>query len=187
MRAILAALILCALVSSPARARHHHTPRHVACGERHCSDARSPAIRRAVRGVRRVIRRALGLVPGGMTRITTPGGHSAVVAASAAPLFLAFLTDLEREYRVDFVGGYVFRTIAGTRHLSKHAFGLAIDVNQVARNRVTRALPADATALAARHGLVHGAVWSDPDAGHFEVAGATHAPRARRRHYAAAH
>ena len=54
-----------------------------------------------------------------------------------------------------------------------HPRGLAIDINQTGRSRVTHGFPAGVTALAARYGLLHGAVWPHPDVGHFELMSAS--------------
>lgn len=76
---------------------------------------------------------------------------------------------LERTgYRVDFMGGYR-PGHCSQRHM--HSCGLAIDINQTSRDRVTRLFPHEATRLAARYGLLHGAVWNHADTGHFEVRG----------------
>lgn len=74
-----------------------------------------------------------------------------------------------KRYPIYFMGGYRHTKIAGTRRWSKHAFGMAIDVNQTARNRIKKRFPRGVTAAAKRCGLKHGSVWSNPDTGHFEV------------------
>lgn len=112
---------------------------------------------------------------GSMTTISACG-KSVRVSPKAASAFRGFLTELcSGGYKIDFVGGYRNTYIAGTKIKSLHASGLAIDVNQTARNRVTRRLPAGVTQMAARYGLKHGAVWRSPDAGHFELASASYA------------
>jgi hypothetical protein len=72
-----------------------------------------------------------------------------------------------------------------------HPRGLAIDINQTGRNRVTRRFPSGVTALAAQHGLLHGAVWNNADAGHFELLSASPTRHAYARRltgaYASAH
>lgn len=108
----------------------------------------------------------------GLVTIRTPSGKPVVVAAGAARLFKGFLDEVEHAgFRIPFLGGYRATKIAGTNRWSKHASGLAVDICQTARNRVACRLPSNITAIAARYGLTHGAVWSRPDAGHFEVAG----------------
>lgn len=130
------------------------------------------------KGFVREVRRAAG----GMTTIHV-GRHAVVVAASAAGKFKGFLTELAATgYPIKFVGGYRHTKIAGTSTWSKHASGLAIDVNQTSRNRVVHRFPAGVTAMAARWGLTHGAVWRHPDTGHFEVAGGRGHRYASRRH-----
>lgn len=107
---------------------------------------------------------------GGLVTIKTLSGLPVRVAASAAGAFAGFLHEFEQGgYRIRFIGGYRHSKIAGTNTWSKHASGLAIDVCQLARNRVACRLPPDVTAMAARHGLLHGAVWRHPDTGHFEI------------------
>lgn len=102
------------------------------------------------------------------------GGHSLVaksgarasVSTAAMPHFQCLLDKLEGTgYRIDFMGGYASRG-----NSSAHPTGNALDINQTARNRVTRALPYGTTQMAESCGLVHGAVWSNPDGGHFELA-----------------
>lgn len=107
---------------------------------------------------------------GALSLVRAVSGATACVAHSAAVSIGAFVAALEATgYRIDFMGGYAHRMIAGTHHWSLHASGLAIDINQVARNRVTRRFPPGVTALAAQYGLLHGAVWRRPDTGHFEI------------------
>jgi hypothetical protein len=106
----------------------------------------------------------------GMVTLKTKSGQRYTVAAHAANAFAGFVNWLESTgYRIAFIGGYSRRKIAGTNIWSHHARGAAIDINQTARNKVTRPLPRNVTAMAAKFGLKHGAVWSDPDAGHFEL------------------
>lgn len=117
----------------------------------------------------------------GMTRVSAQG-RSITVASSAAPKFRCLLSKLgDAGYPVLTLGG-----LASHGHIrgSKHYSGRAIDINQVRRNVVLRPLPARATAMAESCGLVHGAVWRNPDQGHFEVAGGgrlhgRHHPRRR--------
>lgn len=104
------------------------------------------------------------------TVIHSRSGASARVNSAYASRFLCLIHKLEAVgYRIQFMGGYRHTRIAGTRIWSKHASGNAIDINQTARNRVTRRLPRNATSIASSCGLTHGAIWRHPDTGHFEV------------------
>lgn len=97
--------------------------------------------------------------------ITAASGARTSVSTVAKPHFECLLHKLESAgYHVDFMGGYASRGNA-----SAHPTGNALDINQTGRNRVTRHLPGNATEMAQDCGLVHGAIWSNPDAGHFEM------------------
>jgi hypothetical protein len=97
------------------------------------------------------------------------GRAVACVARSAVGAFQAFVSALESTgYRIDFMGGWWAH--GSCRGCNMHPRGLAIDINQTARNRVTRRFPSGVTELAARYGILHGAVWHNADTGHFEVA-----------------
>lgn len=145
---------------------------------------------RAVRHVRKGVQRVTEVVTGGsMTTIRAQSGATAVVAKASAPKFQALVDKLEESgTKIKFMGGLRKTKIAGTRIWSKHASGNAIDVCQVARNRVTCSLPSNATQIAASVGLLHGAVWRHPDAGHFEVTGGSRYSMVKRgnRQYAVA-
>lgn len=69
-------------------------------------------------------------------------------------------------YKIKFMGGYR-NDPCSKRHM--HGCGLAVDINQFARNVVRPHLPNNATAIASKHGLLHGAVWHNADTGHFEL------------------
>lgn len=104
-----------------------------------------------------------------LVTIKASNGRTAKVAARYSSQFQGFIADLELAgYRIDFIGGW--RAHGSCRRCDAHPAGRAIDVNQTARNRVTRRLPPNITTIAARHGLCHGAIWGNPDRGHFEVA-----------------
>jgi hypothetical protein len=109
----------------------------------------------------------------GLVTLRTKSGQTYNVAAGASRAFSGFVTWLESTgYKITEIGGYAFRRIAGTRTISNHARGTAIDINQQRRNVVSRRLPADVTAKAAEFGLRHGAIWRGrlgPDTGHFEL------------------
>ena len=102
--------------------------------------------------------------------IYSRSGASASVNSAYAPQFRCLISKLEASgYRIQFMGGYRHTKIAGTNRWSKHASGAAIDINQTARNRVTRPFPHGTSSMAASCGLFHGALWRNPDTGHFEV------------------
>lgn len=94
-------------------------------------------------------------------------GASTSVSAAMLPHAQCLLRWLDAVgYRVKDIGGF------GERHnASAHPTGNALDIDQVARNVTTHRLPDGVTAAAASCGLVHGAIWSNPDAGHFEMPG----------------
>ncbi len=97
--------------------------------------------------------------------LVASSGAKTSVSTVARPHFVCLLTKLEVVgYHVDFMGGYASRG-----NSSAHPSGNALDINQTGRNVVTRRLPPNATELARDCGLVHGAVWSNPDQGHFEM------------------
>lgn len=104
---------------------------------------------------------------GGLVLLYTSSGRSFMVAPRAAGAFQGLVDEFERAgFHIPFIGGW--RRHGSVRH-SKHPAGLAIDICQTGRNRVACRMPPNATAIAARYGLVHGAVWRRPDAGHFEA------------------
>lgn len=120
----------------------------------------------------------------GLVTVRTAAGIQIRVAPRAAANFSGFVADLVASgYHISFMGGW--RAHGSCAGCDMHPRGLAIDINQTGRNRVTRAFPVDVTAMAARHGLTHGAVWSNPDQGHFELAGVhRYAARGHRPRYA---
>lgn len=106
----------------------------------------------------------------GLVKLKTQSGKVYVVAAPAARPFQKLIGWLEAKgYQVRMLGGYTYRRIAGTRTMSNHARGTALDINQLGRDRVTAAFPAGTTEQAAKFGLKHGALWNNPDTGHFEL------------------
>jgi len=109
---------------------------------------------------------------GSMAAVHARSGATACVSSSAASNFQEFVSALESTgYHIDFMGGW--RSHGSCRRCDMHPRGLAIDINQTGRSRVTHGFPAGVTALAARYGLLHGAVWPHPDVGHFELASAS--------------
>lgn len=105
---------------------------------------------------------------GNLTTINGCANLKVSVASNVANSFQGFLCELHGVgYPLRFVGGW--RAHGSCRGCNKHPAGLAIDVNQTARNRVTVRLPTNVTAMAAKYGLTHGAVWCHKDQGHFEA------------------
>jgi hypothetical protein len=92
------------------------------------------------------------------------------VASEHAGKFVCLLKKLVASgYPIKDIGGYSYRKIFGTKYLSLHAYGKALDVNQVRYNEVTVQQPKRTTAMAHECGLDSGAEWGTPDTGHFEV------------------
>ena len=176
--AIVALVVAGSIQTSEARARSsHHSARYVS----HTS-VRGTATRERVRfGGRRFARlgrsapqmsRGGAGCGGSMTAVHAGSGATACVSSSAASNFQQFVSALESTgYRIDFMGGW--RSHGSCRRCDMHPRGLAIDINQTGRSRVTHGFPAGVTALAARYGLLHGAVWPHPDVGHFELMSAS--------------
>lgn len=99
-------------------------------------------------------------------RIRSRSGARADVHPVAAERFRCVVQKLERVYSIRVMGGYGCRPI----RTSKHPRGLAMDINQYARDITRPRIPrASATEIARSCGVVHGSVWRNPDAGHFEV------------------
>lgn len=99
--------------------------------------------------------------------IRSRSGATAQVSPSATGAFQCLVDKLDATgYQIKFMGGFRRH---GSVAASKHPHGLALDINQYARNIVRPALPAGTTAMAAGCGLFHGAIWRRADAGHFEV------------------
>lgn len=116
------------------------------------------------------------------------GGHVRVTTAAGADKALeAVSKDLDRlpaklvKYVVPSGGTYNCRVIAGTRRLSVHAFGAAIDVNtrysaywrwekpdSKGRYRWKNRIPAEIVAVFEKHGFVWGGRWHHYDTMHFE-------------------
>ena len=115
-----------------------------------------------------------------LQRIQTSRGVGTSVSSESAPHFQGFLDDLEESGApISSVGGYNRRRIAGTNRWSQHAFANAIDINQLARNKVTPAFakwarenPDKLREIEQKHGMVSGGNWRNPDFGHWEFGGA---------------
>jgi D-alanyl-D-alanine carboxypeptidase len=92
------------------------------------------------------------------------------VATEHASRFVCLLKKLiAADYPIKDIGGYNYRKIFGTKYLSLHAYGKALDVNQVRYNEVTVKQPKHTIKMAHECGLDSGAEWGTPDTGHFEV------------------
>jgi hypothetical protein len=151
--ALLALASICFASTVEAKSRHRHHRHH----HHHARSAHETASHGS-----------LGSFAGNMVKASN--GATAQVNPKYTGRFQCLVRGLEAAgYHIDFMGGYRHSKIAGTGHWSKHATGRALDINQVGRNRVTRRLPASASAIASRCGLYHGAGWRHADAGHFEV------------------
>lgn len=99
--------------------------------------------------------------------LKSSNGKKAYVHPSAVKPFECLLKGLDGiRYPIKFVGGYGCRPL----RTSNHPRGLAIDVNQYSRD-VTKpnVYGWNATKVANSCNLTHGAVWRNPDAGHFEI------------------
>lgn len=114
---------------------------------------------------------------GGLTRVTTAGGKSVTVAASAAPAFKGFLDTLEGQGApLGDLGGYANRNIARTNIPSEHSKGLAVDMGSMkGRDDIDPALrgwinahPAQWRAALSKYGMKSGGDFKDPDLGHVE-------------------
>jgi hypothetical protein len=107
---------------------------------------------------------------GGMASVTTASGKKFQVDARYAQNFQGFINDYEK-------AGGVIGPSSGTlgerpSNPSGHPIGAAIDVNQIGRNIRSGgvSLPAETErAIAAKWGMVSGADWRNPDAGHFGI------------------
>ena len=80
------------------------------------------------------------------------------VATEHASKFVCLLKKLiAADYPIKDIGGYNYRKIFGTKYLSLHAYGKALDVNQVRYNEVTVKQPKHTIKMA--HGMWIG-LWS---------------------------
>jgi hypothetical protein len=118
--------------------------------------------------------------------VRSRSGASARVAPRYAAQFQCLVDWLDQEgFKISSMGGVARRPYGG----SLHPIGGALDIDQVARNRLRhgKRFPAGVNAAAAQCGLMHGdrTVWhSHPDYGHFQVAGLSRGYRHVRRVYA---
>lgn len=110
--------------------------------------------------------------------VRSVSGVAARVAASATQAFQCFVDALDRQ-------GYPIRALGGWRAHgsvpgSLHPAGLAMDVNQVARNVTKPAMPSNEIALANGCGLISGRQWRSADSGHEQLGGWAGWPRHNR-------
>jgi len=96
-------------------------------------------------------------------------GGKVSVAPRAQASFQSLVSWMEgRGYRIKFARGYGH----GTVRRSLHPGGMALDINQTSRNRVTQRYPEGTTEKAASLGIFHGSKWrGSPDYGHFQIGG----------------
>lgn len=122
-----------------------------------------------------------------LVQITTAGGHTLTVNAASAPHIKSFIESLESAGApISSLYGYSNRNIAGTGMKSQHAYGNAIDIDQLGRNVVTpqfrawaEAHPEQLRAAMAQSGMISGGDWRNPDFGHFEWGGGGNIETAR--------
>lgn len=133
--------------------------------------------------IRQACLAALALValalPVDAATIRSKSGVTAQVAAAALGPLQCVVDALEAAgYPVRFLGGWRAR---GSVRGSLHPMGMALDINQVARNRTVPRMPASEIAIARACGAVSGAQWAHGDSGHFQVGGWEGSARRRQR------
>lgn len=112
-------------------------------------------------------------------------GAVAYVARHATAAFQCVVDKLEAAgYRIKEMGGFANR---GHIPGSLHYRGLALDVNQVARNVTVPRMPSNEIEIASSCGLTSGAVWRYADSGHFELQSAQHYASVRHHRHRYAH
>lgn len=94
-------------------------------------------------------------------------GRGAEVHPVGLERFQCLLKGMEEiRYPLKYIGGYGCRPLP----TSNHPRGLAVDLNQSSRDITNPNIYRwKATQVAAKCNLTHGAVWRNPDAGHFEL------------------
>jgi hypothetical protein len=101
--------------------------------------------------------------------VRASSGATASVADRAAGPFQCVVNGLEAAgYRIRFMGGWRRH---GSVRGSLHPSGLAMDVNQVGRNRTIPRMPSNEIAIANGCGVISGAQWRNADSGHFQLGG----------------
>lgn len=115
-----------------------------------------------------------------MTWVRTIQGERFLASKQSAPHLEGFVNDLEAAGApIKAIGGYNPRRIAGSSRWSQHAYGNAIDIDQLGRNRVAVTFGVWAwehsdiiRASARKHGIISGGDWrKNADFGHFEWGG----------------
>lgn len=102
-----------------------------------------------------------------LVTVKSRSGATAQVAPHAAAKLQCVIDGIEAAGgTIQFMGGWRAK---GTIEQSKHPRGEALDINQYARNVVRPGLPKHTSLIAAKCGVLHGAVWRNADAGHFEL------------------
>ena len=193
MRLLLVCLALL-VVSLPAQARQRHqavcvetgSVTHPSCmgqSGNPFSGARSIRVtmhrdRRASNPAPRLAREAA------MGIVRSSSGATARVASRATRAFQCLVDRLDAAgYPIHFMGGWRAR---GSVHGSLHPAGLAMDVNQIARNVTRPRMPSNEIQLANDCGLTSGAQWANGDSGHFQLGGYAGSARhyaSRQRHH----
>lgn len=182
MLRITSIITLALLLVAPAEARHRQSspapcietgtlmaPACMGQAGNPFSGARSMRITMKRERPQRLKRRVVTVLPSiGLVRASS--GAVARVAAHATEAFQCIVNRLEqRGYPVRFMGGLS----SGHMRNSLHHVGLALDVNQVARNVTKPRMPGNEIELANSCGLVSGAQWRNADSGHFQLGGYT--------------
>jgi hypothetical protein len=108
-----------------------------------------------------------------LTTINTAAGRVTVNKAAAAS-FQGFLNELvKRGYKVNSLGGYNVRKIAGTDRWSSHSGGWSVDINPgrnpVSYGKVKTDMPPWVNSLAQKYNIYWGGAWkgNKKDAMHF--------------------
>lgn len=175
MRILMIAATL-ALAIGPAQARHKSGHARVPMTTNWLMSIFSPSKEVAKTNTRRRTpsKGLMALFSGGAGRaagiVRSKSGASAHVAPAAAGAFQCLIDRLDAQgYPIRFMGGYRAR---GSVRGSLHPTGLALDINQTARNRTRPKMPGNEVALANACGLVSGRQWHrSPDSGHFQRGG----------------
>ena len=119
--------------------------------------------------------------------VKASNGNGAYVHPSAVSTFKCILGGFENvRMPIAWIGGYGCRPLA----TSNHPRGLAMDINQYARDKTKPVVPRQQGLQIARScSATSGAVWRNPDNGHFEIRSASRSrqsakrQRARRRRH----
>lgn len=107
-------------------------------------------------------------------RFTKINGVSEKIKLISAEL--ALLPPEYQKYVTNIAGSYYWRNIAGTKRLSTHSFGIAIDINTAYshywRNdkpmKYQNKIPMKIVEIFERHGFIWGGKWNHYDTMHFE-------------------